>query len=398
MAMPDTGLEPGDSVMDTEHVPRREPTRRVLVVGDDTQSFLTLARSLGREGLAVHAAPFSWHAISLLSRYIAKTHRLPRLQSDTEGWIAAVSALMEAHDYDLIIPCCERSLLPLWANRDRFPPGRIAAPGPKAMACLFDRLRTREVAAQCAVPVADGRVLTAADTGAGLIAELGAPVFIKARSSYTLANLLERGSVRRADTAAEADGILAGIGDRQACLAEAGFPSVAKGVGISVIARRGRVLQAFQHRRLREKTGGGANAIRVSEPLDADMLGACRRMAAATEFDGVAMFEFRRDIWTREWVLLEVNVRFWGPVGLAVAAGIDFPVALYRLKVDGMIDVPMHYRTGLVSANSLNAIDHLVADPDIRLAVKPFRVAAEAVRRGWHRLRRTQAVRDENGL
>jgi len=32
-------------------------TRKALVLGDDTRSFLTIVRSLGRQGIEVHAAP-----------------------------------------------------------------------------------------------------------------------------------------------------------------------------------------------------------------------------------------------------------------------------------------------------------------------------------------------------
>ncbi len=95
-----------------------KPHIRVLLIGDDMRSFLTLARAIGRKGIEVHAAPFDWHSPALASKYVQKVHYLPRVGSWTKSWLSAVQGLVESQKYDLIIPCCERSLLPLYAQKD----------------------------------------------------------------------------------------------------------------------------------------------------------------------------------------------------------------------------------------------------------------------------------------
>ena len=43
----------------------------MLLLGDDLRAFLAIARSLGRRGVEVHAAPSDFSSSALKSRYIA---------------------------------------------------------------------------------------------------------------------------------------------------------------------------------------------------------------------------------------------------------------------------------------------------------------------------------------
>jgi ActR/RegA family two-component response regulator len=63
---------------------------KVLVLGDDTRSFLAIVRSLGRRGLVVHAAPANFTSVALRSRYIEKTHDLPALSGSGAAWVSSL--------------------------------------------------------------------------------------------------------------------------------------------------------------------------------------------------------------------------------------------------------------------------------------------------------------------
>lgn len=342
----------------------RRPTRRVLVIGDDTRAFLTMVRSLGRMGLEVHVAPFDWGSPALCSRHIAAVHHLPRVTPHPGRWLQAVIGIAHEHDYDLIIPCCERSLLPLVAAEGQFRPGQIAHPGRATMQKLFDKLQTRKLAESVNVPVCRGRALTHSDTAESLVGGYSMPVFIKARHSYSADNLAERGQVHVAWSVEQLRHVLAGLDTPEDFLIEEGFsvgPEGA-GVGVSLLAKRGRVVTAFQHRRLRQKGDNGSSSVRVSEALDAELLAGCRRMARACDLDGLAMFEFRRNRTTGAWVLLEVNARPWGSMPLAVRAGVDFPHLLYSLHMGLELRAPHGYRCGLIGTNWIGALQHLLLD------------------------------------
>jgi predicted ATP-grasp superfamily ATP-dependent carboligase len=329
---------------------------RVLVFGDDMRIFLAVVRSLGRSGKEVHAVPFNWHAPALKSRYIAATHLVPRYSDDPTGWLGAVRNLLEQYRFDLIVPCCDdRSILAFDRHRDEFAKYCVAIPASNAMDLLFDKAQTRALCVRLGISITAGAVLGPADTASDLITRYGLPLVVKPARSYSLDRLDAWGKVFVVETAAELDRVLSQIADRERYLVEQYFDGVGKGV--SVLAHEGRILNAFQHRRLREGWGGSSSH-RMSEPIDPALFHACKEIANFTALSGVCMFEFRFNLDTRRWILIETNARFWGSLPLPISLGVDFPRYLYDLLVRQQIHPQMPYQEGVTSRNvTLDALN-----------------------------------------
>jgi protein-tyrosine-phosphatase/predicted ATP-grasp superfamily ATP-dependent carboligase len=325
---------------------RRVTSGKALVLGDDTRSFLATVRSLGRQGVAVHAAPANFRSPALESRYIVAVHELPPWMDDGAAWLGAMEALLRSECFDLVIPCNETTLLPLQRHRAQLESlARLAIPDDHAIAILFDKHATRELARQVGVPVAPGRLARPDDTAEAVLAELGAPVMVKPRRSYALETLSSRGKARVVRDAGTLARILAEVAPEETLL-EQFFPG--QGLGVSLLASKGRVLQAFEHHRVRELAG--ASFYRVSAPLTPELARACEAIVAATPYTGVAMFEFKRNE-SGGWILLEVNARPWGSMPLPLALGVDFPYRWYRLLTAGEETPPVEYRVGVYGRN-----------------------------------------------
>src|SRR4026208_2619522 len=121
---------------------RRE---KVLVLGDDTRIFLTVARSLGRAGKEVHAVPLNWHSPALKSRYVAKIHRCPRYSDDPAGWCRTILDIAKTESFDLILQCGDPAILPLHFPRTELAGLPLAIHSAPIMDLLFDKQRTREL-------------------------------------------------------------------------------------------------------------------------------------------------------------------------------------------------------------------------------------------------------------
>jgi predicted ATP-grasp superfamily ATP-dependent carboligase len=337
----------------------RGSREKVLVFGDDMRIFLAVVRSLGRAGKEVHAAPFNWHAPALRSKYITSVHRLPRYSDGPTPWRDAVLSTLRAHAFDLIIGCCDdRTILPFHLHQAEFAEFPIAIPNSEAVGLLFDKERTRALCTELAIPIAAGGRLDAGDTADGLARRLGLPLVLKPRRSYWIDQLDAWGKVWVVDTVAELALLLRTLEKPSRYLAESFFEGA--GVGVSVLARDGKILQAFQHRRLREGRGG-SSSYRISEPVHDELRQACQRICASTTLTGICMFEFRYNRSTGKWVLLETNARFWGSSPLPIALGVDFPLQLFDLLVHGIEHAPVSYRAGVRSRNMVLDAFNLIA-------------------------------------
>lgn len=317
-------------------------SEKVLVIGDDSRSFLSTVRSLGRQGIEVHAAPFDFRSPALLSRYISKVHFLPYYLDGGADWLVAMTILLRNENFTLVIPCDERALLPLCLHRDELSTrASLAIPSATALDIFFDKVKTRELAQSVGVPVAAGRLMQTDDTVHSVMNDIGLPVVVKQPKSYALPDLY----VRASTSIIHDEKVLAAclnrrLGMAEPILFEQMFEGV--GVGISVLCRDGAILQAFEHHRAHELDG--SSYYRRSAPLDPERLAAVARMAAATAYTGLAMFEFKVNAGAGTWILIEVNARPWGSLPLPVSIGVDFPHALYRLiakdEVVPAIDYP----------------------------------------------------------
>jgi len=322
---------------------------KALVIGDDTRSFLATVRSLGRQGIEVHAAPFNMRAPALKSRYLCQVHLLPYYLDGGADWLQALQKLMLAEQFDVIIPCEERSLLPLYKHQHELPSTcALAIPSQCALEVFFDKLNTRQLAAQLGVPIAKGKLLLATDTADTVVAELTLPIIAKQRKSYSWPDLYVRTSVKILSSYSELDSWL---GKQEKGLSNIFFEEMfaGRGLGVSVLCKQGVVLLAFEHHRAHELSG--SSYYRRSAPLDAERLAAVTRMVEALEYSGVAMFEFKLNERTGEWILLEVNARPWGSLPLPVAVGADFPYLLYQMLVKGDLGEQRSYRVGVYGRN-----------------------------------------------
>jgi predicted ATP-grasp superfamily ATP-dependent carboligase/protein-tyrosine-phosphatase len=329
---------------------------RVLLLGDDLRAFLAIARSLGRRGVEVHAAPSDFSSPALKSRFIAAAHRLPPYPLDPRAWEKALTGLIAEHGFSKVVPTSDSGLFMLRHHAACLGRERIGIANEAALEIFSDKANTRALAQAHGVAVAKGMLIGGGDTAHGVAAALGLPLVLKPRASYALGDIKTKRTALVVRDLGELEAQLSS-GAWEGCVAESFFPGA--GVGVSVLARGGRLLFAYQHRRLRESSETGASTRRVSERVDPALLAAVEPLAAAARLDGVAMFEFRLDRRSGRHVLLEVNPRFWGSLPLATAAGADFPALWWDLAVHGR-EGRADYVHGVAKADLTGEFDRVV--------------------------------------
>jgi len=327
-------------------------TGRVLVLGSDTRSFLSVIRSLGRASLEVHVAWCPAYSASLRSRYVHTIQSIPYYRSSDDGWIDHFNALLARYEYDLVIPCDDSALLPLQLHRDRFARAEsIYLLSDEAYRVTSDKHVTYELAERLGIALPRQAVAgTRAELDAA-IREFGIPVVVKPPRSAESDNPQARRFVKKIRRPVDIEFVAAPMLASGPVLVQEHFKGI--GVGVETLCRNGEILVAFQHERVHEPLLGGGSSYRKSVPLDAGMLEAARKLMKALDYTGVAMIEFRFDLKSRRWILIEINGRFWGSLPLAIAAGIDFPRYLYEMWVRGETEFITRYRPNVYCRNWL---------------------------------------------
>jgi predicted ATP-grasp superfamily ATP-dependent carboligase len=133
-----------------------------------------------------------------------------------------------------------------------------------------------------------------------------------------------------------------------------------EGRGIFLLVWNGELKAAFCHRRLREKPPwGGVSVYCESLPLDEALLEKSFALLKRLGWQGVAMVEFKVDQRDGLAKLMEINGRFWGSLQLAVDAGMNFPLLLYRLAAGENVPAQVDYKAGVKTRWLLGDLDHL---------------------------------------
>lgn len=333
---------------------------RVLVLGEDTNAFLATIRSLGRYGLDVHVAWCPLDAAALRSRYVKEAHHLPAYREGSDDWVHAFQALFLNQNFTLVLPLTDDRILPFQLRRREFETlARFNLLPDDVYRVCSDKGETYKLAVQTGVPVPRQRTANNLEEALECAREFGYPLVLKPKQSATKENPSVRQAVHKVRSERELLS-LTSMTVNQELLVQENF--LGKGVGVEMLCKNGRVLTAFQHERVHEPMMGGGSSYRKSVPLHEGMSAAASRLMAALQYTGAAMVEYKQNDTTGEWVLIEINGRFWGSMPLTIAAGLDFPRYLYEMLIENRADFPTTYRCGVFSRNWTKDMDWLLAN------------------------------------
>ena len=326
------------------------PGGRALVLGNDTRAFLSVIRSLGRAGVEVHAAWAECDSPALRSRYIHAVHEIPCYSAQDKSWLDALSRLLRESRFDAVIPCHDAAVLALHRHRGEL--GRwtqLWIPTESAYEWCFDKRKTYELAERLAIPLPRQVIAGTVAAIEEIAASFGMPLVLKPAASVSAADPDVRNAVRKVRRREDLETVARPMLARGPLLVQQNF--VGSGVGVEVLCREGEILTAFQHERIHEPLEGGGSTYRMSAPLSPALLEAARLLMKEIRYTGVAMAEFKVNSRTGQWVLIEINGRFWGSLPLTIAAGADFPRYLYEMMAAGRTEFPREYRAGIFCRN-----------------------------------------------
>jgi protein-tyrosine-phosphatase/predicted ATP-grasp superfamily ATP-dependent carboligase len=302
---------------------------KALVLDAFSAAGLETIQSLGRRGVIVHAStPSACPAFS--SRYVAQWWEQPTKLSDGSflKWLRQIN---DQHEYSLIVPSTEFSLLPISELPDDEPLRERMQLAPReSILRVLDKWVTLQLANSCGVPTPPSRLH---DLHSEPSPPESFPVVLKATHSLIpIADRLRQMQALLAHDQSEWERGLLSLLPLTPVIEQTRLTG--HGVGIEFLYRNGEMIWHFCHQRLHEGSGAGGlgsgSSYRRSIRAPHKMLADATALLNNLHWNGVAMVEFLVTSDGRHY-LMEINPRLWGSLALAIDAGVDFPWGLYLM-------------------------------------------------------------------
>jgi hypothetical protein len=348
----------------------------VLVLDGHSRAAVETVQSLGRAGLEIDLAAESLDCVAVHSRYATRKLLQPQSASpgDFHHWLGQQDL---QRNYELIVPSTEASLMILrLLDETNSLRTRAVLSRNLALDVALDKHSTWRLARELGVPAADSVLL---DAHTRIDPPAAYPVVLKPlHSKIKVDGKLE---TLAAEIIRNKDGYKEYLQrwlPRTALLQQDYIPG--RGVGADFLFDRGKKIWEFVHERVHElPLSGGASSYRRSISPMPVLLADAERILTSLGWHGVAMVEFRVDVHGKHW-LIEINPRLWGSLALAIDAGVDFPVGLWRLAQGLKVSPQTSYRKYFYTRDLPNDLEwmktNLLADRKDSLLLTKDRVAS----------------------
>jgi predicted ATP-grasp superfamily ATP-dependent carboligase len=333
---------------------RRAPID-ALVIDASLRQALVATRSLGRSGLRVATAesPELSHprlgAPAFASRWSKWDAVLPSYHENPDKYAGSVLELAGSHGTRVVLPSIDGSIAALRPWRSRFEQRGVtlALPAEPALAMANDKERTLAAARELGISGPRTVSISGPNDVAAALAEVGLPAVIKPTQSWacgasTSFRVTPIAVVNDAEAHRYVD-LLCRLGS--SAIVQQWVGGLRESVNLLYAGGQLRAAIAQVCYRAAPVLGG-VSVIRETIPLADELMHPAVALIEAMELEGYSEVEFRRDAAGRL-LIMEINARLTAGMELAIRAGVDFPVMVWRWAAGQQIPVPSGYRSGV---------------------------------------------------
>jgi len=326
------------------------PQMSAIVLGSSARPSLVCVRSLGAAGHPALVVDIGEErpGPAAVSRWTGGYALIPPYFGNEAASTRALTLLVERHRPEVVVPTSDATVELLRRERPALE-GRtaLALADDAALEVALDKERTLQQAASLGIPVPGGLAARDLEGAEEAARRTGYPAVVKpsrswGHDSWERGRRTSRLVVDRAELrAAVRDDLDAGA----VPLVQPWLSGAREAVSLFV-TRQGTWARFAQVAHRMQPPLGGTSVVRESVPLDPELLSFAERLLQAIGYEGYAEVEFRRDAHGVP-RLMEVNARLSASVGVAVAAGVDFPAYLYAWCAGLPLPADVGYRTGV---------------------------------------------------
>lgn len=299
----------------------------VLLLGIDTPIGLCVMRELGRHGVPVLGIGKTASSIGAASLYCTKFY--VRGKGRLADWLPE---LAEKSGAAALMAISESDLIELADMPEQLGFCRVLTPRKAALELVIDKDRTLALAREMGIETPVN--YTGTPERWPVVLKWADPMLVQPKLEAVGLPFLKAEIVHDAAQLEKALARYAPLGMTPLVQSYAS----GRGLGRMFYRHKGETTLFFQHERLHEwPPEGGVSTLCQCLPANLHQQRKARSEAFLNKigWEGPAMIEYRYDPVTREFVLMEINGRFWGSLPLASAAGAEFGWEHYRRHILG---------------------------------------------------------------
>jgi predicted ATP-grasp superfamily ATP-dependent carboligase len=327
----------------------------ILILDGETRSALAATRALGKDGHNVTVAS-SQPSLASKSKFCKNALTYPNPSKEPEAFRRWVIEELKKNTYDVLLPVTDLSLSTLYDVESEV---RAHTVFPFSDKSVFEEVRNKF----CLIKKAEQYSIRSPKTllvrhGDSLdtISLPSTPSVLKpVETLVSTERGMEKVGALYVQTIGELRKHLEKYPEGEFLLQE---HIEGTGVGVSVLFDDGRVLAHASHKRLLEKPpSGGVSVLSESIKTNQNLLGNIKLLLSSIHFRGVAMVEFKQTP-SGEFILMEINPRFWGSLQLAIDAQVNFPCLLVETALNHTSSKITEGREGQRLRWELGCVDH----------------------------------------
>ncbi|WP_144060753.1 carboxylate--amine ligase [Salinarchaeum sp. Harcht-Bsk1] len=320
-------------------------------------------RSLAAKGIEPIVVSEKGGVPAAASRFVERTEPLPDPRDDFLAYRDALLALAERFDVDSIYPLRPEDGYLLSRYVQQFEAHvSLVVPPMDALERVHDRLALAAAAEAAGVPVPETKSLDDVDDWSGRHVvksryNVLADAYFPDRSPEdvdvvkAIEHLPPAVEPDRAETVAAFDHVP---------IVQEFVPKDGEYM-VAALYDHGDPVATFQHLQIRGDSYTGGGGVYRRSIRDPELASVAHDLLAELEWHGLACIEYMRDARTGEYVLTEINPRFWQSLPSTVRAGADFPWYYYLLATGRGDEIEPSYRTGLGSHLLHGELGHLMS-------------------------------------
>lgn len=315
-----------------------------------TASSLACLRSLGSRGIPTLAVAEQSSAPELRSRFVNDRQVVPSPHDRARDHVESLLDLSRREDVKTILPIRETDVYLLATYADEFAEYvTTLLPSPETIESVYDRVQLVEAASAAGVPVPQTQRLNdVEDWKRELIVK---PRYAILGHEYdekvSPATVISPGSTQYLEPGVKPDRTAIRTSMHHEPIVQEFVPG--SEFALWALYDEGEAIATCQKHQIRGYSfAGDASVARQTVNIpELERMG--RALLDELEWHGPASVQFKRDSTTGEFVLLEVNPRFWLSVQCAIDAGVDFPYYYWQLVTGETPEPPERYETGVTT-------------------------------------------------